>query len=541
MAARRRKRKVLAIDWDTRTLRIAHALVSNRGVKIDRLLNVSIPASVDPHDPQQFGAHIRQALDQEGITTKHAAVDIPRDQVVLNTLKLPSAASEELPGMVKIQIAKELPFPVIDAAVDYTVGLPIDGGASSEVLVAAIRCEVLSQYEAIFAAADLKLERVGLRPYANKVAVCELLQHAMPHRVLFIDVRPTFMEISVLRQGSLVFSRAASVVMPEGKDLMGACATNDQPVPPANNATDATLKFTDAETEPGCASAMVALLMEVTRSIEAYRASDAGAEIDHVVIAGDTGMESLLSDAIQARLHVTTEMYNPARTFGWEPDEGAHAAAFAAVMGLILSDANDDELHFDFLHPKKTESAARKRLKKAPLIAAATLLFAVAGIVGIAKSTEPGRTKLAELDKRIDELKENSRDNKSFLKIHSLLNEFDQDQCVWVDVLVDVMSVFPTNEEMIFDRIDLKQLKVGAKADEHAQVVIKTRCKKRATPTELIKNLHAFKSEDSAWRFRASMGSQTPSMKDSYPYSQDIQIKILPVKKDVKKSRKGVS
>jgi len=529
--AKRRKRKVLAIDWDTRTLRIAHALVTNRGVKIDRLFNVNIPASVDPNDPEQFGAHIRQALDQEGITTKQAAVDIPRDQVVLNTLMLPTAMPDELPGMVKIQIAKELPFPVMDAAVDYTVGLPIDGGGSSEVLVAAVRREVLSQYEAIFAAADLKLERIGLRPYANKVAICELLQDAMPHLVLFIDVRPTFMEISVLRQGSLVFSRAASVVMAEGEDLTDSGGAPIEPSLPTSEAVDATLKFTDTVTQPARASAMVALLMEVTRSIEAYRASDAGAEVDHVVIAGDTGMESLLSDAIQARLHVTTEMYNPARTFGWEPDEGAHASAFAAVMGLILSDASDDQLHFDFLHPKKTESIARKRLKKAPMIAAVAILFIVASIVGVVKITSADRVQLASLNERISDLKSHSQENKKFLKLYKQLNEFDKNQYVWVDVLVDVVSVFPSNEEMIFDRIDLKQLKVGAKKGEHAQIVIRTHCKKRSTPGELIDSLHAFVPAQDTWRIRASMGSQSPSMKERYPYAQDIRIEIVSTKK----------
>ncbi len=541
MSARRGKRKVLAIDWDTRTLRIAHALVSSRGVKIDRLLNVGIPTEVDPNDAQQFGAHIRRALDQEGITTKHAAVDIPRDQAVLNTLTLPMAVPDELPGMVQIQIAKELPFPVIDAAVDYTVGFPVGDGMSSEVLVAAIRREVLSQYEAIFSAADLKLERVGLRPYANKVAVCELLKHAMPHLVLFIDVRPTFMEISVLRQGALVFSRAASVAMSAGEDLTGASASLSEPIPLATNAVDATLKFTNVEAQPSSASAMVALLMEVTRSIEAYRASDAGAEIDHVVIAGDTGMESLLSDAIQARLHVTTEMYNPARTFGWEPDEGADAAAFAAVMGLVLSDAGEDQLHFDFLHPKKTESAARKRLKKAPLIAAAAMLFIVAGVVGVVKFTANDRARLTDLDARIAELTGHRKDNRKFLKLYEQLNDFDKSQRVWVDVLLDVLSNFPSNEEMIFDRIDLKQSKVGAKADEPARIIIRTRCKHRATPGELIESLHAYVPEQGHWRIRANMGSQSPNMRESYPYAQDIRIEIVSVKESGKKRRKGVS
>ena len=53
------------------------------------------------------------------------------------------------------------------------------------------------------------------------------------------------------------------------------------------------------------------------------------------MIGGDVGIEERLAEAIQARLNITTELYNPATTFGWEPDEGAAASAFSATLGLV--------------------------------------------------------------------------------------------------------------------------------------------------------------------------------------------------------------
>ena len=185
-----------------------------RGVEIDEVRSVTIPHGLDTRDPQHLGRHIRRVLEEEEIGTKHAIVDIPRDQATLNTLMLPAASPEELPGMVEIQIAKELPFAVSDAAVDFVAGEPKGDTNTIAVQVAAVRREALEQYEATFAAAGLRLERVGLRPYANRVAVCELLKHAMPDRVMFIDVRPTLTEIDVLKHSSLAFSRAASVLIP---------------------------------------------------------------------------------------------------------------------------------------------------------------------------------------------------------------------------------------------------------------------------------------------------------------------------------------
>ncbi|MGB2988227.1 MAG: pilus assembly protein PilM, partial [Phycisphaerae bacterium] len=203
MSGRARPNKIVAIDWDASTLRVVHALMGKRGVKIDRLLSVEIPSDLDPANPEQMGLYIRRTLDQEGIGTKHAIVDIPRDQTILKILKLPAAQPDELPGMVEIQIAKELPFPVREAVIDFVVGPHTDDAATADVLVAAVRREQSEQYQAIFAAAGLRLDRIGLRPYANKVAACELLKHGLPERVLFIDVRPTFMEIDVLRNSAL--------------------------------------------------------------------------------------------------------------------------------------------------------------------------------------------------------------------------------------------------------------------------------------------------------------------------------------------------
>ena len=77
MFVRTGPKRILAIDWDARTLRVVHALLDKRALQIDRLLSVAIPDDVDPNSPSLMGRHIRRVLDQEAIGTKHAIVDIP--------------------------------------------------------------------------------------------------------------------------------------------------------------------------------------------------------------------------------------------------------------------------------------------------------------------------------------------------------------------------------------------------------------------------------------------------------------------------------
>ena len=534
MFSRGRPKRIVAIDWDDRTLRVVHAFLGKRGVKIDRLLSVAIQPGLDPTHPTQMGMHIRRTLEQEDIATRHAIIDIPRDQVILKTLTLPMAQPDELPAMVEIQIAKELPFPATEAVIDFAVAPASREEATAEVLVSAIRCELLEQYEATFGAAGLKLDRIGLRPYANKVAACELLKHSIPERVLFIDVRPTFMEIDVLRNGTLSFSRSASVMIPEGvgEAVVLSIGRPQVEVTEVDRPTPGGIIETR---EPSGADGIIhSLLLEVTRSIEAYRASDPGAMIDHVVIGGDVGVEESLAEAIQRRLDLTVELYNPASTFGWEPDEGAGAAAFAATLGLVLGHAEDGALHFDFLHPKKTVSMTQQRLKKAPIAAAVVVLFAAAAGVALGYYTKPARDRLEWLEHRVASMRKERTGNRKFLNVVDEIREFDTGQLIWIDVLYDVFSLLPSNEELLVNHVDMDQ--------KDRQIKLKTRCKHRETATEVIQALQEFHREGrEASRFKVSMGPQTEKKRERYPFSQDLMIEILDDGPEDLGSSKGAS
>jgi len=523
VSAKGRNRHILALDWDSRSLRVVHALVGKRAVTIDRMLAVAIPSSVDPANPQQMGHHIRRVLDQEEIATRQAIVDIPRDQAILNTLSLPATVPGELPGMVAIQIAKELPFAVGEAVIDFAVPKLAAGESTAEVLVAAVRREVVDQYAATAAAAGLRLERIGLRPYAHCVAACELLKHAMPERVMFIDVRPTLTEIDVLRHSFLAFSRAASVVVPESLEegprlslVEGEAGMAEAPLGRG--------QFSEPASRGG-AGVIRALMVEVTRSIEAYRVGDRVASIDHAVIGGDLGVEELLAEEIQKRLGITTELYNPASSFGWEPDEGASASAFAATLGLVLSQHQDTGQHFDFLHPKRSESTAKKRLRKAPAVAAVFVLFAAAGIVAVTESTADERKALTRIEQRIVQLEGQVRENLQFRKLVEEITVFDEVQHVWVDVMRDVISALPSNQELVLDHLDLKQS--DGKGDS-GRVELKTRAKRAETATNAIRALEEFRREGADKpRFKASMRTQSEKAGEKYPFAQELWVQIL--------------
>jgi len=521
----RKPKKILCVDWDPRTLRVVHASVTKRGAKIDRLLSVAIPTDVDSSDAAQMGAHLRRVLNQEDIGTRHVIVDVPRDQVILNTLNLPVNVPDALPNIVGIQVAKQLPYALADAVVDFVV-VPHDGkAATGEVLVAAVRKEVLSKYEAVFRAAGVKLDRVGLRPSANRVAAARFLRHASFDRVLMIDVRPHLTEINLIRNSFLTFSRAASVHIPDRLDEPAATPvsvsepalrliTPDEPVP--ESAVDSGGRPSDL--------VIASLVVEVTRSIEAYRATDPGAKMDHVVIGGDLGIEERLAEALQLKLGVTAEIYNPAATFGWEPDEGASASAFSASLGGVIGYAEEDALQFNFLRPKRTESVAGRRLKKAPLVAAVAVLFIAAAGVAFASYTRPKRDKLATIEAEIKKLETaaKSEEHEKFLALAQSIKSFDKDQFIWVDVLLDIVGRLPPQEQMVIDQIDANQQKDG-------QVKLKAKWKQSQAIYDTIQAINEARGEyERSPRYEAKQAGQQSVHEDKdYPVVQDLIISLV--------------
>jgi len=535
-SGRARPKKILAIDWDARTLRVVHALSGKRGVKIDRILSVAVPSDVDTTDAAAMGQHIRRVLEQESISTRVAMIDVPRNQTILKTLSLPVIRPEELAGVVEIQIAKELPFPVTQAVIDFTIGATHEDGRTQDVLVSAVQHEVIEEFKVTFATAGLRLDRIGLRPHASRVAICKLLEFSMPERVLFIDVRLPFTEIDVIKQSHLSFSFAASVHLPD--DLSGSgvfSILRSEPEAEASEGEGSTGPVAPMLGRPSpMETAINSLVMDVTKSIEAYRATDAGAMIDQVVIGGDTGVEEKLADAIQKRMGLPTELYNPAAGFGWEPDAGAGAAGFAPTLGLVLDYADDSTMHFDFLHPKKLVSASQERLKKAPWVAAAIVMFAFASAYGAWAITKADRTELAQLKKQVDDLQGHTKENRKFLDLMQELRDFDEHQYIWIDEWYDVFALLPSNQDMVIDSVDM--------SEKDGLIKLKTKGKLRDTALEVIEKLESFRRDGHDQpRYKVTMGPQTERKGDAYSFHQELRIRILndTEKKSSKKHKRG--
>ncbi len=509
---------ILSIDWDQRTLRMVHGSTGKRTVRIDEVLSVAIPKDVSREDPASMGSFIRQALSAAGIRTKRALVDIPREQANFYTLSLPNASDSDLASMVAFQIPKEMPYPVDQAVVDFARRESEASADTCEVLVAAVRLERMEYFKAVFEAAGLKLLRIGLRPNANEFAVNKLLQ-ATPHaRVLFVDVGPVTTEIDVFHNGQLVFSRAASVSIPD--NLLNQSDSSELKIGDSASGEAAGLSVTTSPSANLLQETVRELMIEVTRSFEAYRVSASGVTLDHAVVGGSCDIEEALAEAIQKQYRISAQPYNPAHSFGWDADRGAAAGAFAATIGLVLGQLEPVHRKFDFLHPKRTVTAAERRIRKAPVAASIAILFTAAGGVFYFNFIKPQYDTRAQLREQIRLVEGQLADHERFGEVVRTLENYESQRIVWLDQLHDIISQLPDEKQIVLSSVDMKQ-------KDHV-IKFPYRANDSQVGGALISTLDSIKAPSgNRSQFKATLGATSLKQGDKYPYEGLVAVEIV--------------
>ncbi|MBN2447666.1 MAG: pilus assembly protein PilM [Phycisphaerae bacterium] len=420
-------RKVLCADWDRRSLRLVVARVGSGAVSLEDAHSYRVPPDVDTDRPAEMGLLIADMLKRHGWRHKRVIVDVSRDKAVINQLKLPPTPLEELAAAVQFQAMRELPFPMDEAVVDFIATQRNEENLVTEVMVAAVRTEVIQRLHETCRVAGLTPARIGLRPYANLVSMRHMPGMA-DQRVLFIDVGPAMTEIDVMHGSVLAFSRAANVIVPPGGPDVSASAVweySDDGEPTATPSLDDAL-----------ARAVRDLEVEITRTLQAYRATEPDTRIDRVVIAGGTGIEEALRAALDKRLNLPSELYDPAEALGLAAEDGIKLRSFSAALGLTWGLSREGWLELDFLNPKRPmprAAALKRRLRVAGIVAG---VAAVAAISVWLVYGHKLRVELKGLNSQLAELRKNEKAQRIVATQIERINEMPMP--LWLDDLLAI-------------------------------------------------------------------------------------------------------
>lgn len=443
--------KILCLDWDTRKFRVVAARVGRGGMQLAAAHRVAIPDGVDSYDVSSMGSFIAEVLRDKGLHSKRVIVDVPRDKAVITRLQMPPTPNDELAAAVRFQAMRELPFPIEQASIDFVATDSNQAGLTTEVLLAGVRNEQLDLIRAICQQAGLTPIRVGLRPLANAISVRHIPEWH-DKNVLMVDVGPASTEINVIKHGDLELSNIANVV-----------AISEQ-------STSEDLKLPDeAPVNPFAADPVTELAVAVTRSLQAFRATDPGIEIEGILVAGGTGIEPLLRTKLAEQFRLPTELFDPTKPLRLDdPRDGEKLRTFSAALGLAWGLSRDGLLELDFLNPKQPIIKAEVIKAKAQRITIGIAAVLVAAIGGWTYHSYQKKAELDKLNEQVATIKEESKP-RELIEIQ-LMRVRERPEPIWLDdflYIVEALQSYDASaknakkpnpgEKLLLDEIDFDE------------------------------------------------------------------------------------
>lgn len=350
--------KFVAADFDSRRLRLVEVVCKRGRPSLAALHDAAMPEGLDMDSAEAVGAFLGQVLREHHLSGSRLFMNVPRQQAVLKSLILPPGATrDDMPGMVQFQIAKELPFAVEEAVVDFTTDSHFDPAAAPSaeegqaVLAAAVRLPVVDRYRKIAEVAGAKLERLGLRPQANLRCVEHCVRRAAGERVVLVNVTAEEAEIDVFADNSLAFSRSAAIRVPSGPEMI----TRGPEV-------------------------VRSIVLEVMRSLQSFNATNRGGRLGGTLVAGDTGLEGAVAEALGKAMQVRCEVFDPAGAMSLQA--GGSASGYIAALGMAVVDPANADASFDFVNPKRPPVRHDRRKIIAIAAVAAAAVVVLAAIIG---------------------------------------------------------------------------------------------------------------------------------------------------------------
>ncbi len=343
--------------------RLVGVLARARGTRVvvEGWVSAERPGDVDAADASAMGRWINEELKKAGMLgaarRASAIFAVPRGEVVMKRITFPPGGEDaDLPGMVHLQMVRQLTVSPESAAIDY-VPIPTTTGptanlttkAGTTVLAAALQGERVDWRRAVARAAGLRLGRVALK----SAGAAALLAETSARRgggLLGIALGCGSTEFVVVEDGQLVFARATDLVRPES-----GAGFHARP-------TEAEELFAEK------------VAVEAKRTWMSYRVTPDSAEIEAVVVLG----ADEVSKRVAARCAESMEMSAETAEFpGFVETPAAMPArdrsATAALVGLIAEPAIG-RATLDFANPRRAPDVAAARRQKVLLGTLAAIL-----------------------------------------------------------------------------------------------------------------------------------------------------------------------
>lgn len=455
---------IIALKIGTQRVAMASFAAKKNGALT--LKNVqSIDVLADPSNDGMRNAEVRGAVAQLAKSLKagksKVRASVSGHSVITKFVKLPPIDSDELTDLVTMEAQQQIPFPLDEGAWDWA---EIEGGGiEKEVLLVAIRQEVLDDISESVTGAGLSLSDVAASP----TSVYNAFRYNYPdvtESVLLVDIGAKSTELIYI-DGQKFFMQGINTAGTTGASLTSAIAKEFSVSFPEAEAHKVNSGMVSLGNTTGLDESTAALASfirdqinrlpgEISRRTNFFRSQQGGNAPTKIYVAGGGANLGYLVDFLQEKLSLPVEPFNPLRRVeGAGEDVAAQAHELGELVGLAVQEVGKGPLKIDLV-PTSVAGDRANAKKKPWLLGASGLLLAGLGAWGAmnASAASKAEENLAAMEERQAELAGPARKISSWNKglgtvklIGDDLAKAQLERTRWVELLGELRDYFASD------------------------------------------------------------------------------------------------
>ncbi|HOL66622.1 MAG TPA: pilus assembly protein PilM, partial [bacterium] len=333
-------RKVLALDRGSTKIRVAELERRGNGLTLSFYEELAAPV-LPPEERRNFLRAEGKALARK-IPAKSVFFSLPGRGILIRTITAPNVPIKKLKDILKYEVQQQIPFPL--EVVHWSFQVLGQTAQNFNILLGAAKKDLITEFLGDIA----PLAFIPQYLDADFFALVNIF-HLSP------DFRPDGCQ-AILEIGAL---SSNLIIMDKEKFLMRALTTSGDTISTAISETE-NISFQDAELKKkeegtnlaAAATTLESLNTEIQNSIDYWRFTMKGPEVESLHLCGGTAMMKGLRELLETKSRLKTSIFDPLTVVSLNTRYSALkeiSPELAVIAGLALRGLSETFLNIDFL------------------------------------------------------------------------------------------------------------------------------------------------------------------------------------------------
>jgi type IV pilus assembly protein PilM len=337
-----REGRYVSLDIGSSSLKLLEVEGGSSQLTIRNYGTAALPPSAVQNnmivEPDGVAGAIRGVLRKTGISSKEAITAVPGPAVIIKKLQLPSQAPNELENSVLFEAGNFIPESLENVNLDYMVTDVLEKERQYEVLLVAVKRDIINSYTNTLQLAGLEPTVVDVDYFALE-NMYELNYPARENQVVaLVNIGSRYSCMNILRGGRSTFTGDVPVGGKEFNDALvrnlGVSVAEAESIKLGNHPS-----YPADQVESVLQPVKEFLAEEIHRALSFFWTAATDEQISSILISGGTAQVPGLVALLGERLEVPVQIVNPLTnvTVGHGVDRDAlakDAASLAIAVGL---------------------------------------------------------------------------------------------------------------------------------------------------------------------------------------------------------------